>query len=182
MEIILAIVVASAVIFFGALISMGNERQRRAIDGLREQVVQWAIQDLRIKRDHFAREIRVDDPLAWFGAIASKAIGRNIELLGVEYFDNPPALSFVSSDDASRVVFSHYAPNEMQGFMRGKRSRLSQYSDRHPLASSKIKWQTYEFSVLNCGQTFDLELTLAWKGITGKQVEQMQRVWLYLLI
>ena len=39
MEILLAIVVASAVIFFGALISMGNERQRKAIDGLREQVV-----------------------------------------------------------------------------------------------------------------------------------------------
>lgn len=43
MEIILAIVVAAAVVFFGALISMGNERQRRAIDELREQVVMWAV-------------------------------------------------------------------------------------------------------------------------------------------
>ena len=33
MEIILAIVVASAVIFFGALISMGNERQKEAVRG-----------------------------------------------------------------------------------------------------------------------------------------------------
>lgn len=31
MEILLAIVVASAVIFFGALISMGNERQKTGI-------------------------------------------------------------------------------------------------------------------------------------------------------
>ena len=40
MEIILAIVVASAVIFFGALISMGNERQRKSIDNLRDQLAQ----------------------------------------------------------------------------------------------------------------------------------------------
>lgn len=51
MEISLAIGVASAVIFFGALISMGNERQRRAIDGLREQVVLWAVKDLQTQRE-----------------------------------------------------------------------------------------------------------------------------------
>lgn len=65
MEIILAIVVGVAVIFCGALISMGNERQRRAIDDLREQVVRWAIQDLRIKHERLARDVRIDDPLDW---------------------------------------------------------------------------------------------------------------------
>ena len=63
MEIILAIVVGVAVIFFGALISAGNERQRKAIDGLREQVVLWAMQDLRLKRERLARDVHVDDPL-----------------------------------------------------------------------------------------------------------------------
>ena len=62
-EIILALVVAVAVIFFGALSSAGNERQRKAIDALREQVVFWAMQDLRIKRERLARDVRVDDPL-----------------------------------------------------------------------------------------------------------------------
>ena len=62
-EIILALVVAVAVIFFGALSSVGNERQRKAIDALREQVVFWAVQDLRIKRERLARDVRVDDPL-----------------------------------------------------------------------------------------------------------------------
>ena len=62
-EIILALVVAVAVIFFGALSSVGNERQRKAIDALREQVVFWAMQDLRIKRERLARDVRVDDPL-----------------------------------------------------------------------------------------------------------------------
>ena len=57
MEIILAVVVGVAVIIFGALISLGNERQRKAIDGLREQVVLWAMQDLRIKRESLARDV-----------------------------------------------------------------------------------------------------------------------------
>ncbi len=59
MEIILAIVVAAAMIFFGALISIGNERQRKAIDALREQTELWAMQDLRIKRERLVREVRV---------------------------------------------------------------------------------------------------------------------------
>jgi len=65
MELVLAIVVVVAVIFFGALISMGNERQRKAIDELREQTALWAMQDLRIKRERLARDVRVDDPLSW---------------------------------------------------------------------------------------------------------------------
>gem|GEM_PF-4667723 len=35
-------------IFFGTLISMGNECQRRAIDDLREQMMLWVMQDLRL--------------------------------------------------------------------------------------------------------------------------------------
>ena len=47
---IFAILVLGAVIFFGALLSIGNERQRKAIDGIREQASYWAEQDLRLKR------------------------------------------------------------------------------------------------------------------------------------
>ncbi len=63
MEIILAIVVASAVNFFGALISMSNERQKRAIDSLREQAVNWAVQDIKIKRERLAQTVQVPDHL-----------------------------------------------------------------------------------------------------------------------
>ena len=71
-EIILALVVAVAVIFFGALISAGNERQRKAIDALSEQVVFWAVQDLRIKRERLARDVRVDDPLRWLNNLIAQ--------------------------------------------------------------------------------------------------------------
>ncbi len=91
MEIILAIVVGIAVIFFGALISMGNERQRRAIDALREQTVLWAMQDLRIKRERLARDVRVDDPIAWLNKIYSRVCNIEASLQIVEAFDGPRA-------------------------------------------------------------------------------------------
>jgi hypothetical protein len=71
MDVVLAILVLGAVIFFGALISVGNERQRRALDGIREQAALWAMQDLRMKREKLAREVRVDDPLGWLNKILS---------------------------------------------------------------------------------------------------------------
>ena len=79
-EIILALVVAVAVIFFGALSSSGNERQRKAMDALREQVVFWAVQDLRIKRERLARDVRVDDPLRWLNNLTAKICGYDINL------------------------------------------------------------------------------------------------------
>src|SRR6266498_49493 len=98
MEEIIAIVVVAAVIFFGALISLGNERQRKAIDGLREQTVLWAMQDLRIKRTALERDVYVDDPLAWFSKTASKIVGSDLQLQVVEIFDNPSVLVCEASD------------------------------------------------------------------------------------
>src|SRR5689334_17470800 len=98
MEIILAIVVASAVIFFGALISMGNERQRKALDGLREQVVLWAMQDLKIKREHLVRTVQVPDPLSWLNKTASKVCGYNLQLQVLEVYETPQSLVCSSGD------------------------------------------------------------------------------------
>lgn len=86
MEITLAIVVASAVIFFGALISMGNERQRNAIDNLRDHISLWIMQDLRIKRERLAIDVSVDDPLGWINKIATKVCGIELNLHVMETF------------------------------------------------------------------------------------------------
>ena len=55
MEYLIGTSVLLAVLLLGALISAANERQRKAIDGLREQVEAWAEQDIRIKREKLAR-------------------------------------------------------------------------------------------------------------------------------
>lgn len=179
MEIILAVVAAAAVVFFGALITAGNERQRKAIDELREQVVLWAMQDLRIKRERLARDVRVDDPLGWFNQIATKISARNFRLQFVETFEEWGVLVFSSGDGRGRVIFSNTSPDEIRRMKREKSSRLSKYGNGNPLLSLLPYAAAYEISVLNGGITFDLELPKAWKALTGMDLGDMERVWMY---
>lgn len=180
MEIIMALVVVIAMIIFGALISMGNERQRRAIDGLREQVVLWAMQDLRIKREKLAREVKVDDPLEWLNSVVEKVIGNNLDLEVDEFFDEPQAL-VCRSKDVGKVVLSPLSPTTLRQKTQGNRARLAQVAVDNPLNSLPRGTQQYEISVLNGGMLFDLELPLAWKALTGQQVEHIDRLWFYSL-
>lgn len=180
MEIILAIVVASAVIFFGALISMGNERQRRAIDGLREQVVLWAVQDLKIKREHLARTVQVLDPLGWLNKTASKVCGYDLNLQVIEVNEYPRVLICKAEENSARVVFTPHSPSEIRVMKRAKHNQLSQYTDRNPLLSFSRNVTTFECSALNNGILFDLELPLVWKGLTGNNVNEMSIIWMYM--
>ncbi len=181
MEILLAIVVASAVIFFGALISMGNERQRRAIDGLREQVVLWAVQDLKIKREHLAYEVQVEDPLGWLNKTVTKVCGYYMNLQVVEALDEPQALICLTGEDNSRIFFSPLSPDDIRQIRQNKRSRLVRYASQNPLLSLPRNTISQELSSLNCGITFDLELALAWNGLTGKASERFDSLWMYMI-
>ncbi len=151
MEIILAIVVASAVIFFGALISMGNERQRKVIDGLREQVVLCAMQDLRIKREGLARDIHVDDPLGWLNKVGVRVCGYELNLQVIEVVENPRVLICATGDGREKIVFTPYSPAEIRSMKRAKHNRLSQYAYRNPLLSLPRDVTAFECSVLNNG-------------------------------
>src|SRR5581483_6363378 len=135
MEIILAIVVASAVIFFGALISMGNERQRKAIDSLREQVVLWAMQDLKVKREHFARTVQIPDPVGWLNKTAAKVLGNDLNLLVLETFDEPRSLVCTSGDGGVKIIFSPLSPADIRRMKSVKQNRLSQFASQNPLLS-----------------------------------------------
>lgn len=180
MEIILAVVVASAVIFFGALISMGNERQRKAIDGLREQVVLWAVQDLKIKREHLARDVNVEDPLQWLNKIAARVTGRELNLQVIECFENPDVLAGTVPENDMMIVFTPLSPSDIRALKQTQRNLLSQYSARNPLPFLRRNATAYECSVLNCGVLFDLELPLAWKALSGQDAGNMERMWIYL--
>lgn len=179
MEILLAIVVASAVIFFGALISMGNERQRRAIDGLREQVVLWAVQDLKIKHKHLEQTIQVPDPLGWLNKTASKVYGYDLKLQVLEVFEEPQALVCSSGDGSARVIFSPLSSAEIRRITRGKQNRLSQFAGNQPLLILPRNVTVHELSILNEGYLFDLELDLVWQSMTGHSLEMANRLWMY---
>lgn len=181
MEIILAIVVASAVIFFGALISMGNERQKKAIDNLREQVVNWAVQDLKIKREHLARTVQVPDPLGWLNKTVSKICGYDLKLQVLETFEEPQSLICASGDGSVRVVFSPLSPADIRRFKSSKQNRLSQFAGHNPLLLLPKGIDIYELSVLKQGHLFDLELTIAWKALAGQNLEFSNRLWMYVI-
>jgi len=179
MEIILAIVVASAVIFFGALISMGNERQKKAIDGLREQVVLWAVQDLKIKRERLERTVQVPDPIGWLNRILARVCGLDQKIQVTEVFDGPRALVCTYGDGNKSIILTPSSPGAIHKLMREKQSRISQFAERNPLFNLPRKLSVKEISVLNSGFLFDLELPIAWKGLTGQDAIQMDCLWVY---
>lgn len=180
MEIMLAIVVIAAVLFFGALISAGNERQRRAIDALREQAEQWEIQDLQLKRERLAREIQVDDPLRWLNEMVAHVCGYDLHLQVVEVFDNPPALLCSSESRNDPIVLTPLSPADARKMRSGHPGRLSRYGERHPLWSLPSRVTSYTMSILNAGSFFDLELSLAWRGLTGQSSQRLDRLWVYI--
>jgi hypothetical protein len=162
------------------LISMGNERQRKAIDSLREQVVLWAMQDLRIKRAGLARDVHVENPLGWLNKVAARVCGYDLNLQVVEVLENPPVLICATGDGSVRVVFTPHSPRDIHAMKRVKQNRLSQYSDQNPLLFLPRNATAFECSVLNNEILFDLELPLTWKGLTGQTIDQMDRVWVYI--
>ncbi|GAB4400387.1 MAG: hypothetical protein OHK003_25900 [Anaerolineales bacterium] len=180
MEILLAIVVASAVIFFGALISMGNEHQRRAIDSLREEIIRWSEQDLLIKREKLSLVAEVPDPLNWFGRLASKVVGRNLNLYQAELHENMNALSFLVENTSEQVLFTTNSPVDIRRLTAKERRVPLHDAPANPLLSLPRNVMIRKISLGNGGFMFDLQFPLAWKALTGKEPEQGKEVWLYL--
>ena len=181
MEIFLAIVVITAVIIFGALISMGNERQRRAIDSLREQTELWAVQDLRIKREKLAREIRVDNPLEWLNKIITKVSGLELNMQLMESFYEPGGLRCVSENQDIQILIAPYSPREIKRLKREQSTHLNKFGKNNPLLFLPRGISVYEISVLNAGAFFDIELQQVWKELTGKNSALVERLWVYLI-
>jgi len=179
MEIILIIVISLSTIIFRALISLGNERQRKALAGLRDQVVLWAMQDLKLKREQLAREVQVEDPLVLFGGLISKVTGQHSQLQFVGSFDDPACLSFETADLQQKFIVSPVSPSDLRRMNRRKVGRLSNMSGGNPIGNLSRKSIHYELSVLNCGTFFDLELQGGWKSLTGCELGDVDRVWVY---
>lgn len=179
MELLLALAVITAVIIFGALISLGNERQRKAIEELREQVVLWAIQDLHIKREHLVREVQVEDPIGWLNQMIARVTGKNMVLTVSEFFEDPQIL-VCTTGDSGRVALSPASPKDVRRFQQAAKSKLSRVGNVHPLINLPRNTEILELSILNGGMLFDLELEIAWRGLTGRQINQEGSLFLYI--
>lgn len=179
---IFATLVLGAVIFFGALISVGNERQRKAIDALREEAEKWAMQDLRLKRGQIAKDIQIPNPLVWLANAAAKASGQAVSLSVTQTYAESAIPCVLCRDQISGadMVFTTLSPDGVKKVGQQKKNRLSQISDRHPLAPWRKGTEVLELTMLNTGVVFDLELPVAWKDLVG-QATPSDRLFLYIL-
>jgi hypothetical protein len=71
----------------------------------------------------------------------------------------------------SKVVFTPYSSNEIRAMKRTKNNRLFQYANQNPLLSIPKGAMAFECSSFNNGLLFDLELSLAWKSLTGNNTD-----------
>ncbi len=124
-DLLLAIVVVGAVIAFGALISVGNERQRRSIEALHQAYKQWAVQDLRLKRGAISSQIQIDDLTAWFTKATSLAFGRKTNLTDCQLHNAPvTAVQFRDTESGTTVVFALESPEVLMPILKKKRSAI----------------------------------------------------------
>ncbi len=167
MDVILAASVLTAIILPGALISAGNERQRRAIDGIREQAEAWAAQDILIKREKLARQINIGDPRAWLDTLAAQNLGSTPRLLSVSVWKKGELMALVGvGSDGRRLVFTPVPRARLlkelktRGVLAGASGTL--------LGDNPRKAPFWELSVVTSGAFFDIEAGQAWLALTGE--------------
>lgn len=182
LEVALAVSVLAAVILIGVLISIGNERQRRALEQLRADLRQWALGDLEIKREKAVREIQIIDPLAWLRDIARRVTGQARELRDVAKIMESPDAIVVTAIDGSYLMFSTVGPTQVRQLLRG-RGRRNKKTGPLPsiiriMGRKRGKLSAYQLSALNAGIFFDVEADRVWRMFTDRPLNTNQ-LWLY---
>jgi len=135
---------------------------------------------LRLKRGQVEANISIDNPVAWLNTAASRVLGRQTQLSVPEIAENPLVVSFVDHYTGETLVFSVLSPKVLRKLSKEQRSELSKRTNQHPLIPWRKGITPLEMTMLNAGIRFDLELPVAWKGITKKPTNS-ERLWIYVL-
>jgi hypothetical protein len=182
METIFGLSTLLAVVLLGALISLGNERQRRAIDGIRQQAANWAAEDLRLKRGKLAREVRVEDPRIWLDVVANRVLGISPRLVQLTPHQQSEAQVLVGvCGDRSRLLLSPLPKRTLVKALydrRKQKGRLGKMSVGL-LGDRPRRVPVYELTIVNAGVFFDLEAETVWQDLFGAPLGT-DRLYLYL--
>lgn len=180
-DLLLALVVVGAVIAFGALISIGNERQRRAIDALHQAYKQWAVQDLRLKRGTVSSQTRIEDITAWLTNATSLAFGHKTNVMNYQLHQTPiPTIEFHDTELDSTVICTLESPQTLLRMSRKRSAVFRSELSTNPVYRIDKKTPAFELSILNAGAMFDVELPIVWNKLTGQESES-DTLWVYIL-
>lgn len=180
-ELLLTVAVVASVVFFGALITRGNDRQRRSIDKLHAAYKQWALHDLRIKRGAAGSQIRIDDLTAWLRKVTTQAFGRETIVMDFYKHESPlVSVEFLDASTGHTVVCALETPEEVKAILKRKRPTIAGDLRTNPIFKLGRKTSAIELSLLNAGVLFDLELPVAWEKLTGQHASS-ETLWAYIL-
>lgn len=180
-DLFLSLAVIAAVVVFGALISVGNERQRKAIDRLHQAYRQWAVQDLRIKRGVATTQLQIDDMTGWLTKTTSLAFGRKTTVMDCQIHNSPVhAIEFHDGEAGKTVVCVLETPETLAALLKRRRTVIRGDLRPNPVFRIKKKTPFFELSILNAGALFDLELPIAWRTLTS-EVTDSDILWAYIV-
>ena len=180
-DLFLSIVVIAAVVIFGALISVGNERQRKAIDRLHIAYKQWAVQDLRLKRGTVASQVQISDIQEWLTKATTLGLGRKTTIMDVQKHETPvPTVEMLDSETGKTLVCVVETPDTVMNLLKRRKSVIRGDLRSNALFRVGRKTPVVELSMLNGGSLFDVELPIAWKMMTG-DVTDSGALWAYIV-
>jgi hypothetical protein len=171
MDLLIGTSLLIAILTLGALLTAANERQRKALDGIREQVEAWAQEDILIKREKVARSIQVESPLDWLEKTVADALGQVPEILATTIWEKDGMVALIAHCKNGRGLVLTPAPRErfVKTVRLKKRSVLTQ-ADTGLLGDKPEKIPHYNLSVVTSGMFFDIEAAQVWKAITGRDL------------
>jgi len=179
MEIVLGTTVLFALLFLGALLSVGNQRQRKAIDGIREQAEAWAEQDIRIKREKLARQIAVNEPLPWLEKTAAAALGSAPKLVTATPWQKDGLSAVIGlCQDGRRLVFTPIPRERLLAALKLKSKGALAGMNGTLLGDNPKNARRVELSVVTSGMFFDIEAGQVWQMLTGEALP-VQRLTMY---
>jgi hypothetical protein len=180
-DLLLAVEVIGAIIAFGALISVGNERQRRAIEALHQAYKQWAVQDLRLKRGTVSSQTQIQDLTAWLTRATSLALGRTTNVMDYQLHLTPvPTIEFHDAELGTTIIGTLESPQVLLSMLKKKSSFFHSDLRTNPIFHVSRKTPAIELSMLNAGALFDVELPIVWNTLTGQSTDA-ETLWVYIL-
>ena len=175
LDTILAIVVLFAILLFGALMVAGNDRQRKAIDGLNTSYSRWAEHDLILKRAACAKTVQVEDPKAWLDNLATQVFGMSPKIISLTAWDAGDAKAMLAiCPEGHNLVVTPILPAAFRKLITArKRNGASAAIARTTvgiLGNRPGKVSCHELNIISAGTFFDVEAGQAWEKLFNEKL------------
>lgn len=164
LEITFSVAIIAGVILIGLLISIGNERQRKAIESIWRTVEKYAIESLQMQRVELASKVRIDDPVAWCNRLVKTVLQTSVQINSIVAASKPDAL-VLQADRGQILALSPVSPDQARRITKQATALDRQnaaVTALNPLFPYPRGVTVTELSLLNTSVVFDIEMQQVW--------------------